>query len=148
LGRSTVVHFAGHALPNASDPAQSTLPLAADADRVGLVRASDIAAMDLTGTRTVVLSGCETGIGDDSGGGAPPSLSSAFLAAGVPAVVASLWPIADVPSARLMTALHRRLRAGEEPAMALRSAQLELLRGTDPTLRSPDVWAAFQAFGS
>lgn len=147
LEHQTVIHFSGHAMQNRVDPALSILPLAEDLDdRKGLLVAADIANLDLSGTRTVVLSGCDTGVGEDGGNG-PLSLARAFLVAGVPDVVASLWPIADAPSAPLMTAFHRRLRNGERAAAALRDAQLELLRGPEATLRSPGVWAAFEAFG-
>lgn len=146
LGRRAVLHFSGHALPNRVDPGLSVLPLADDPETTEeLLVASDIASLDLSGTRIVVLSGCETGVGEDGGSG-PLSLARAFLVAGVPDVVASLWPIADAPSAPLMTAFHRRLLSGERPATALRGAQLELLRGKQPILRSPGVWAAFEAF--
>jgi CHAT domain-containing protein len=147
VGRREVVHFSGHAVPNRIDPSAASLPLAGDPGGAGgLLVAAEIARLDLTDTRTVVLSGCETGVGADGGAG-PLSLARSFLAAGAPNVVASLWPIADAPSAPLMTAFHRRLRGGEQPAAALRGAQLELLRGKQPLLASPTVWAAFAAFG-
>jgi CHAT domain-containing protein len=65
----------------------------------------------------------------------------------VPSVVASFWPVADGRTLELMTALHASLAGGEEPAAALRTAQLSLLRSRDPDLRSPSTWAAFGAFG-
>jgi CHAT domain-containing protein len=75
------------------------------------------------------------------------SLARPFLAAGVPAVVASLWEVEDEPTARLLTAFHRHLRGGESALAALRSAQRELLADPDPALRSPAYWAAFELFG-
>lgn len=147
LGRRDVVHFSGHAIANRIRPEQSSLPLAEAPGSSGLLVAADIARLDLTAVHTVVLSGCETGVGKDGGGEGPLSLARAFLVAGVPNVVASLWPITDAPSAPLMTAFHRRLRQGELPAAALRRAQLDMLRGEEPVLRSPSAWAAFEAFG-
>jgi CHAT domain-containing protein len=75
------------------------------------------------------------------------SLARPFLAAGVPAVVASLWNVGDRATAPLLVAFHRRLRDGRDPLSALRAAQLELLRGPAPALRSPASWAAFEVFG-
>jgi CHAT domain-containing protein/tetratricopeptide (TPR) repeat protein len=147
LGRHDVIHFAGHAITNAVDPSRSSLPLAGDADHAPLLFAADIPQLNVAKARTVVLSGCETGVGPTTISEGPLSLTRAFLAAGVPTVVASLWPISDGPSAPLAIALHHRLRAGERPASALRGAQLELLRGEAPALRNPAVWAAFEAFG-
>jgi CHAT domain-containing protein len=148
VSRRRVIHFAGHAMINRVDPARTSLPLASGPNgSQGLLTAADIARLDLSGTNTVVLSGCETGVGEDGEGEAPLSLAHAFLVAGTPTVVASLWPIADAPSAPLMTAFHRRLLRGERPASALRGAQLEMLRSSEPILRSPGVWAAFAAIG-
>ena len=148
LGRHQVVHFAGHAVINRTDPERSSLPLADDGGPDGsLLFGTDIAALDLGNTRAVVLSGCETASGKVLDGEGPLSLARAFLAAGVPSVVASLWPIPDQPAAPLMTAFHQRLRGGEEPAAALRSAQLTVLRSSAAAQRSPTVWASLQAFG-
>ena len=76
------------------------------------------------------------------------SLSRSFLASGVPAVIASLWDVSDAASLRLLTELHRRLRSGEDPVAALRSAQLAQL--ADPSIVGgrPRSWAAFQVVGS
>ncbi|HET9766347.1 MAG TPA: CHAT domain-containing protein [Thermoanaerobaculia bacterium] len=147
LGRHDVIHFAGHAITNAVDPSRSSLPLADDAGHAPLLFAADIPQLNVAKARTVVLSGCETGVGPTATSEGSLSLTRAFLAAGVPTVVASLWPISDGPSAPLAIALHHRLRAGEPPASALRGAQLELLRGQAPALRNPAVWAALEAFG-
>ncbi|HET9768461.1 MAG TPA: CHAT domain-containing protein [Thermoanaerobaculia bacterium] len=148
LGRHQVVHFAGHAVINRTDPERSSLPLADDGEPGGsLLFGTDIAALDLGSTRAVVLSGCDTASGKVLAGEGPLSLARAFLAAGVPSVVASLWPIADQPAAPLMTAFHQRLRRGEPPAAALRSAQLTVLRSSAAAQRSPAVWASLQAFG-
>lgn len=148
LPQKGIVHFSGHAVANRIDPARSSLPLSGGGTETNsLLVASDIAKLDLSSTRAVVLSGCETGAGSSAGNEGPRSLARAFLVAGVPNVVASLWPIVDVPSTPLMTALHRRLQRGERPPAALRAAQIELLGASDPILRSPSVWAAFEAFG-
>jgi CHAT domain-containing protein len=95
----------------------------------------------------VVLAGCGTASGPVSGGAGSLSLARAFLAARVPTVVASLWPVVDDRTAHVMTALHTRLSGGDDPAHALREAQVMLLRSPDPELRSPSTWAAFRAFG-
>ena len=55
--------------------------------------------------------------------------------------MAALWPVKDQRSVDLLTTLHRRLRAGDEPAKALRFAQLQLLTSSDSALRSPATWA-------
>ena len=103
--------------------------------------------LPLARTRTLMLASC--------GGTAGPlgrpegrlSLPRAFLSANVPSVVVSLWPVGDRRSVELLAGLHTRLRAGDDPAAALRHAQLRLLDSRDPRLRSPATWALFQALG-
>ena len=148
LGRRQVVHFAGHTVINRAIPDRSSLLLADDGAAQGPVLfASDIAVLDVGRTSTVVLSGYNAGGDGILDGEVPLSLARAFLAAGVPNVVASLWPLPDQQSAALVTAFHRHLRTGQRAAAALRSAQLALLRGARTDLRSPAIWASFQAYG-
>ena len=148
LNRHQVVHFAGHAITNRTNPERSSLPLADDRSAEGSVLfGTEIAGLDLSRTQAVVLSGCETAGGALADGEGPLSVARAFLAAGVPSVVASLWPIQDGPSVPLVTAFHRGLRQGEPPAAALRSAQLAALHSAQRDRQLPSVWASFQAFG-
>jgi CHAT domain-containing protein len=76
------------------------------------------------------------------------SLARAFLAAGVPTVIASLWDVGDRPTATLSDAFHRNLLAGDDPEEALRKAQLAMLHGGDEAGRSPAAWGAFEVFGA
>jgi len=148
-GDYSVLHFAGHAVNNLVDPSRSSLALAhgSNGDQPGAVFAYELAPAHFDRTRLVVLAGCGTGSGPASPGAGTISLARAFLAARVPSVVASFWPVADGRTLELMTALHAGLAGGEEPAAALRTAQLSLLRSRDPDLRSPSTWAAFGALG-
>jgi hypothetical protein len=142
------VHFAGHAMVNLQNPLLSMLVLAPSAaGDTGTVTAREIYSMDLGGTRMVVLSACETGAYDPEGEGAS-ALARAFLAAGVPTVVASLWKVDDQPTSRLFQAFHQSLRAGSDPVSALREAQIGLLRGPEADFQSPEAWAAFEVIGA
>ncbi|HVT46104.1 MAG TPA: CHAT domain-containing protein, partial [Thermoanaerobaculia bacterium] len=68
----------------------------------------------------------------------------AFLEAGVPTVIATLWKIDDEASKAFFTRLHEHLRGGTRPAQALRATQVEFMkRGA-----SPSIWAAVQCIGS
>jgi CHAT domain-containing protein len=147
-GRGEVLHFAGHAAVNAVAPERSSLPLAAAptvADSV--LTAAEIGTLHLGRTRAVVLSTCDSAAGARPPGAGPISLARAFLDAGAPAVIASLWAIPDGPTAPLIARVHQQLRAGEKATAALRAAQLDALRSREPSLRSPAVWAAFESFG-
>jgi hypothetical protein len=72
-------------------------------------------------------------------------LTSAFISAGVPVVVASLWPVDDAATARLMKAFYEQLGAGQTVAAALRLAQAQLRRR--PETAHPFYWAGFVVIG-
>jgi CHAT domain-containing protein len=83
--------------------------------------------MDLKAS-LVVLSGCDTGLGKLSTGDEFVGLTRAFIYAGTPSVVASLWKIDDSSTAMLMSNFYRNLKTMTK-AEALRQAQLQLIRG-------------------
>ncbi len=93
--------------------------------------------------RLVVLSACNTGRGRVTGDGVV-GLSRAFIAAGVPSVIVSLWTVPDTPTSSLMTTFYQHLRASPDKARALRLAVLATLR------RHPDPvdWAGFTLVGN
>ena len=82
--------------------------------------------MDLNAS-LVVLSGCETGLGNSSGDEFV-GLTRAFIYAGTPSVVASLWKVDDASTAHLMSSFYRNLKT-KSKAESLRQAQLEMIRG-------------------
>lgn len=148
-GACDVVHVAAHAQVNLDRPERSRILLADDPAHPddGALYAYEIQQHRFPRTRLVVLAGCETAGGATLGSEGVASLARPFLAAGVPAVVGSLWRVEDEPTAELMVRFHRRLLQGRSAAEALQAAQVELLAGDDPTLRSPAAWAAFQVMG-
>ena len=141
-GDFEIVHFAGHAILNRREPAKSGLVFArgADADGSSLLTAEEIRTLRFARTRLVVLSACSTadGAGDDA-----MSLARAFLDAGVPSVLASLWRIDDEPTSELLGLFYNRLRSKRSPLGALRAAQLEMIGGARP----PQDWASFELIG-
>ena len=147
MARHHVVHFAGHATINSANPRLSGLPLASVHGRPAWLHAEEVPRLSLAGTRVVVLSACDTAQGPIRPGEGPLSLARAFLAARVPTVVATLWPVSDSGAGPLLAELHRRLRRGDDAVAALRGAQLSLLRSRQAELRSPSRWAAYQALG-
>jgi CHAT domain-containing protein len=76
----------------------------------------------------VVLSGCETGLGKLSSGDELVGLTRAFIYAGTPSVMASLWKVDDASTAHLMSSFYKNLRTRTK-VEALRQAQLEMIRG-------------------
>lgn len=143
LPGSEVLHLAAHVVIDPRNPLGSEVATA-DVGRAPL-RASDLDAKRLAGVELVFLSACDTapGFADGDREGVA-GLARAFLAAGVPSVVATLWAVNDDEAARLATAFHSRLLAGEPPAQALRLAQLALL--SEPSTNAPFAWAPFELF--
>lgn len=146
--RHDVVHFAGHALLDAADPAQSALVMAGDGSEPGLLRCRQIGTTRFRKPRIVVLAACSTMRGRTGRSDGTPSIARSFLAAGVPAVVGTLWDVDDGETATLITDFHENLAAGRTPAAALRDAQLRALRGPYPVARHPGSWAAYALLGA
>ena len=90
----------------------------------------------------VVLSACETGIGDTRDGEGVYGLRRALVLAGSESQVMSLWQVSDEATRDLMIAYYRRLRAGEGRADAMRNVQLSLLRAQRQRAH-PFFWASF-----
>ena len=143
---ASVVHFAGHAILDQQRPERSYLLMGAGAD--SMITGATIAARRLPNAPLVVLGACDAGVGTVGTFGGFDSIAGAFLAAGARSVIGAAWPVEDEPTGSLMLVLHAALHAGASPADALRQAQLSALHSTDPALRSPRVWAAFQLMGS
>ena len=94
----------------------------------------------------VVLSGCQTGLGQEVRGEGLMGLTRAFLYAGAPRVIVSLWNVNDEATAELMATFYRGLlRDGKTPAAALTAAQREMR--ARKRWESPYYWAAFVQHG-
>ncbi len=103
----------------------------------GVLTALEAAGLDLFGTKLVVLSACETGLGDVQNGQGVYGLRRALVLAGSETQVMSLWKVSDDATRALMVAYYKRLQAGEGRGAAMRAVQLEMLRGqVKPTGRS------------
>jgi CHAT domain-containing protein/tetratricopeptide (TPR) repeat protein len=105
----------------------------------GLLTAEDVTGLDLLATELVVLSACETGLGQVHVGEGVFGLRRAFVLAGARTLVMSLWKVPDEPTRELMEDFYGRLLAGEGRAEALRQAQLAM-KAKYP---DPFYWGAF-----
>ena len=146
---ASIVHFAGHAVVSLDAPMFSQLMLAPDADRnePGAVYASDLFAMSLPATRLAILSGCQTAGGGLSATEGVSSLARSLLAAGVPAVIASLWAVDDEATATFFAAYHDDFSRSSQADGALRRTQIAWITRGD-AWRTARTWAAFQMFGT
>ncbi len=144
---SGLIHYAGHAESDATDPF-GALHLAADRPHEsGDLDTTEIATLRLEKAPLVVLAACGTMRGEPGHVEGMPSIARAFLAAGARGVIGTLWEVDDDAAAPLFRRLHRELRNGASPSVALRTAQLELAHGTDPRLSHPASWAPVELLG-
>jgi len=153
ISHAGILHLAAHTRYDAERPLFTSIELAPDAGSAARDEPSDghlhlyeIYDLDLRATRLVVLSACDTALGPRDDGDDLTALTRAFLYAGVPTVVTTLWSIDDPASAGLMETFYQRLHEGATPSAALRAAQLDVLRR--PDWRHPYYWAAFTMTGN
>lgn len=104
----------------------------------GILRADEIAKLDLSGCRLVVLSACQTGLGESNSEGVY-GLQRAFKLAGAQSILMSLWSVDDAATRKLMTLFYSELLSGSTPGTALTNAQNQMRRDGF----GPNKWAAF-----
>ena len=107
----------------------------------GYLTASEAMSLDLLGTQLVVLSACETGVGEIRSGQGVYGLRRALVLAGAESQVMSLWAVGDEGTQTLMTDYYGLLVAGEERSAALRQVKLSML--STEKFAHPFFWAAF-----
>jgi CHAT domain-containing protein len=137
-----LVHFATHGALSEADPLSSAVLLVPGGGEDGRLEVREVFGLDLH-AKLVVLSACETGLGKLSRGDELVGLQRAFLYAGTPAVVTTLWKVDDRASYELVRAFYKQLDVAG-PVEALRQAQLETLL----TFPHPFGWAAFGLTGA
>jgi CHAT domain-containing protein len=147
MDRYALLHFATHGILDAQNGLRSWLLLApepAESKEDGRLEGQEIVELPLS-ARLAVLSACETGRGQPSGGDGLLSLAWAFRAAGCPSIVASQWKVDDRATGKLMVDFYRALKAGQRKDEALRQAMLAVKK--EPGYSAPFYWAAFQVIG-
>jgi CHAT domain-containing protein len=107
----------------------------------GILTALEASTLDLRGTRLVVLSACDTGVGTLKKGEGVYGLRRAFTIAGAEAIVMSLWQVSDHSTQELMAGFYKNLSAGLGRADSLRMIQVEMLKR--PARKHPYYWASF-----
>lgn len=107
----------------------------------GLLTAMEASGLNLWGTKLVVLSACDTGLGEIRNGEGVYGLRRSFVLAGAESLVMSLWPVSDQVTRELMTGYYRNLKKGLGRGEALRQVRLEMIK--KPTRKHPYYWASF-----
>jgi hypothetical protein len=148
-----LVHLATHgrSFSARGRSAESYVVLASDAANDGLLTVRDLLSDSTIALRAelVVLSACESGLGEYRFAEGTLGLQRAFFAKGARRVMASLWPVRDDATRRLMTLFYRHWLGGAErptAAEALRRAQRDL--ASIPGYEHPYFWAGFQMAGA
>lgn len=143
-----ILHLATHFITNDDQPLYSKIVLAQnnDMNEDGYLQTYEVFNMNLNAD-LVVLSACNTGLGKLRKGEGLIGISRAFLFAGVPSMVVSLWNVDDESTAIIMKNFYRHLQAGLEKKQALRLAKLDYLKSSQSHGRDPFYWAPFILIG-
>ena len=116
-----------------------------NSSRDGILTASEVSVLDLSNTDLVVLSACNTGLGDITNDGVA-GLQRGFKMAGVNSILMSLWPVDDAATYLLMTEFYRNYLDGKTKIESLREAQHYLRnyeQDGEKIFDDPKYWAAF-----
>ncbi len=138
------LHFATHGILAERQPRLVLAP-GEPSQEDGILHVYEVFNLEL-GAEMVVLSACDSGLGEEVPGEGLMGLSRAFLYAGAARVVASLWRVDDRSTADLMVRFYRGLESSGRPAEALRQAKLGLIR--DSRFAHPHHWGPFVLIGA
>lgn len=141
IERAKVIHLATHGLLDDLEGLAGAIALAPSCQDDGFLRVSEIIELKLS-AELAVVSACDISRGKMWGDGVAV-LSQAFLAAGVPSLVVSLWAYPDAPVEFLMAEFYKNLLQSSDKAASLRSAMLATMQHHP----DPRDWAAFTLIG-
>ena len=143
-----ILHLATHAVANSDHGDASFLAFAETTEPADYqLRVSDIYQLPLSAD-LVVLSACETGLGEWQAGEGVVGLERAFTAAGAQSLVTTHWKVSDRASAQLMQYFYDHLANGLPKDQALQQAQLQFMATNESWLSHPFFWAGFVQKGS
>lgn len=143
---SRLVHIAAHAMADTLDPLHSKVLLADKDGKPNYLEAKDVLGMRLDNVAMIALSACESGLGRVENGDEVLGFTRSFLSAGTSTLLASLWPVSDAATEKLMTTLYTDLAKGIEVQDAMRDAQRAVM--ADPATAHPFYWAPFNLIGN
>jgi CHAT domain-containing protein/Tfp pilus assembly protein PilF len=110
----------------------------------GIVTALEISGLNLNGTELVVLSACETGVGEVEEAEGVAGINKAFMKAGARYIVMSLWSVSDNATAILMKKFYGNIKENSSYGIALREAKIEMIKNGKA---HPYYWSGFVGSG-
>ncbi|WP_414573948.1 CHAT domain-containing protein [Nostoc sp. CCY 9925] len=149
LSQYKILHFATHGFLDSTEPELSGIVLSLidkqGKSQRGFLRLTDIFNLNFP-AELVVLSACQTGLGEEVKGEGLVGLTRGLMYAGAARVVVSLWNVDDEATSLLMSQFYSQmLQQGKTPAAALRAAQLKMW--SQEKWRNPYSWSAFTLLG-
>jgi len=148
LSRFRILHFAAHAATDEVFPERSAILLGAGSDgEDGLLRMGEVLNLHLA-SDLVVLSGCQTGVGQLLRAEGTLGFTWAFLSAGSSQIAVSLWGVNDRSTSELMETFYSRMSQGQPTTTALRRAKRSMLTSERKAFRHPYFWAPFVLVGA
>ena len=144
-----ILHLSMHTIIDNINPMFSKLAFTQDNDSMedGLLNTYEIYNMVLN-ARLAVLSSCSSGEGILQKGEGVMSLSRAFMYAGCPSIIMTLWVIEDKSGVKLMTEFYKELAKGRSKDEALRNAKLKFIKEENLTRAHPFYWSAYICVGN
>lgn len=148
MGDYQVIHLAMHAGFDEQNSELSHLSFAqtGGSPAQNLLYAKELYEMNLNAD-LVVLSACETGMGEMKNGEGLVGLKNGFMYAGAKSQVASLWQVSDLETAQIMQLFYKGLVQKKSKDAAMQMAKLDYLQKAEPAFAHPFYWAAFTASG-
>ncbi len=144
-----IIHLAMHGIINDRYPMLSGLVFSEDGDSIedNLLYAYEVTHLELMAD-LIVLSACETGHGRFDIGNGVASLARAFMYAGAPSLVVSMWQVDDFITATIMKSFYQNLAMGQGKAEAIRQAKLSYIKKAKGSKGHPAFWAPFIHIGN